>query len=201
MHRLPSLTIAGLALILAGCASTSIVSSWSAPETTGPIAFEKTLVVIINPSETVRRVAESRLVERIGPDRAVAAYTLLSLDEAQDMNTARARIEGEGFDGAVVMRVIGTDERLTYTPGMSYPSYYGSFWGYYGYGWPVVYQPGYLSQDTIVSVETNLYSVADERLIWSGVSETFNPTDTERMVDDIADAVSDELRAAGLIEG
>ena len=199
MHRFPTLTIAFLLLILSGCASTSIVSSWSAPEVTGPLAFEKTLVLIINPSETIRRVAETRLVQRIGPDRAVAAYTLLPLNDAQDMATARARIEGEGFDGAVVMRVIGTDEQLTYTPGMSYPSYYGSFWGYYGYGWPAVYQPGYLSQDTIVSVETNLYSVTDERLIWSGISETFNPTDTEDMVDDIADAVSDELRAAGLI--
>jgi hypothetical protein len=50
----------------------------------------------------------------------------------------------------------------------------------------------------VVSVETNVFSVPDEKLLWSGISESFNPQDVARTVDEIADAVSRELRQQGL---
>ena len=82
---------------------------------------------------------------------------------------------------------------------MVYPPYYRGFWGYYSYGWPSVYDPGYLSNDTIVSVETNLYSLTGDSLVWSGVTQTFNPQDVADTIDEIVDAVSGELRREGLL--
>ncbi len=117
-----------------------------------------------------------------------------------DSEVARATVDAGGFDGAVVMRVIGRDQQLTYQPGMSYPAHYGGFYSYYGYGWPAVYDPGYLRTDTIVTVETNVYSVADDKLLWSGVSETMNPNHVARAVDDVANAVARELRRQGLVD-
>ena len=64
---------------------------------------------------------------------------------------------------------------------------------------PAVYQPGYLQSDTVVTVETNVYSVTDDKLLWSGVSETFNPSDVAKAVNDVADAASRELRRQGLL--
>jgi hypothetical protein len=78
--------------------------------------------------EGVRRIAENRLVERIGPDRAVASHTLISQEEAEDADVARSVVEAGGFDGAITMRVVGRDQQLSYEPGMSYPVYYGSFY-------------------------------------------------------------------------
>ena len=68
---------AGVAMMmLMACASTSITNSWVVPDAQ-PIAFEKTIVVFMNTSETVRRSAEDQLVQRIGADRSVASHSLI----------------------------------------------------------------------------------------------------------------------------
>ena len=197
MSRL-SIVVIVAALGLAGCgASTKITSSWTAPDAR-PVRFAKVVVVFMNSAESTRRIAEDYLVDYIGSDRAVASHTLISQDEVQDTEAARATLEAENFDGAVVMRIIGSGEQIAYEPSAGYPASYGQFWGYYGYGWPTVYQPGYLRTDTVVNVETFVYSVDEDRLLWAGLSESFNPTDVEKAVDGIAEAVSRELRREGL---
>ena len=51
-----------------------------------------------------------------------------SLDEDHeqlDTEAARTTLEAENFDGAVVMRIIGSGEQITYEPGAGYPASYG----------------------------------------------------------------------------
>ena len=193
-----------LAAIVAGCGSTSIRNSWVSPNAQPGMDFEKILIVFMDPNEATRRAAEDALVERIGADRAVASHTMFSASEVQnaEQNEAanRRKVEQAGIDAAVVMRMINEEQKLSYSPSMTYPSYYGGFYGYYGYGWGAAYSPGYLRTDTIVSVETNLYSVTEDELMWAGVTETFNPNDAAKMVNEIADAVSKNLRDRGLVD-
>ena len=198
MSRLKTIGLGGSCvamLALAGCASTSVQNSWVAPDAP-EIAFDNTLVVFISSSETTRRAAEDQLVQRIGPDDAVASHTVISQSEVNNTEASQAAIAAGGFDGAVVMRVIDQSQELTYTPGMSHPGYYGGFNSYYGAGWA---DTGSVRTDTIVMVETNVYSVTDDKLLWSGVTKTMNPNDIGNAVDDIADAVSRELRRHGLV--
>ena len=78
--------------------------------------------------------------------------------------------------------------------------YRNDYWGnYHSRGWGAAYDPGYLRTDKIVRVETNIYSLAEDKLIWSGVSETFDPSSTGSMVDQIATAAAAELRSRGLL--
>jgi hypothetical protein len=192
-----------LAATVAGCASTSITNSWVSPDAQPGMAFEKILVVFMDPNEATRRSAEDALVARIGADRAVASHTMFSAQEVQNAgdNEAadRRKIQAAGIDAAVTMRMVNSQEKLTYSPGMTYPSYYGGYYGMYGYGWGAAYSPGYMRSDTIVSVETNLYDVEGDELLWAGVTETFNPDDVAKMVNEIADTVVDNLRQRGLV--
>ncbi len=190
---------------VAGCASTSIRDSWVSPDLQAPLDFDKILVVYMDPNEATRRAAEDALVARVGPNRAVASHTMFTAREVQNaqQNEAanRRKVEAAGIDAAIVMRLVNEQQKLSYTPGMTYPMNYGGFYGYYGYGWGAAYSPGHFRTDTIVSVETNLYAIEGDELLWSGVTETFNPNDAAQMVNEIADAVSKNLRQRGLIEG
>jgi hypothetical protein len=78
---------------------------------------------------------EAFLVKRL--KTAVPSYELLTEDEARDTARAKAKIMASGFDGAVVVRFVGTQDRQTYTPGTSYwgVAPYGTMWGFWGYGW------------------------------------------------------------------
>jgi len=193
-----------LLVTLVGCASTSIRDSWTAPGLQAPLDYEKMLVVFIDPVPATRRAAEDALVARIGADRAVASHTMFSAQEVENAQANevgnRRKVEAAGIDSAVIMRMVNEQQKLSYTPGMTYPSHYGGFYGYYGYGWGAAYSPGYMRTDTIVSVETNLYDLDSDDLIWAGVTETFNPNDTAKMVNEIAAAVAKDLRAQGLID-
>ena len=190
--------LALVVLVTASCASTKLTSSWREP-TAGPLKFAKVIVIVIATDETIRRTAEDQLVGMVKKTTAVASYTLISANDLQDKEAARAHVTAGGFDGALVMRVAGKEDRERWVAG-SYPTSYYSFYGYYGYAGAMVYSPSYLVTDTIVNVETNVYSVKDDKLIWSGLSETFNPKSTQALIGDVARAVAWDLKKQGLIE-
>ncbi len=195
--------VAGLATALtlvAGCATTNISSSWVAPGAQ-PVRFDNMLVVFMHPVENMRRTAEEYLVARIGPDRAVASYTVISQEEVRDTDRAKVTVRDAGFDGVVVLRVVGVEERVNLEGVATPPNYGQGFWDYYEDGWPSVYEPDRLPRDTVVSVETNVYSLENDELVWAGTTETLNPNDVAKMVNEIADAVSKELRSKGLLAG
>ena len=115
--------------------------------------------------------------------------------EMQDKDKVRARIEAAGFDGAVVFRVVGVENEERWVP----PTYYGNAWGYWGYAAPLAYQPGYLVNDRIVSVETNAYRVQDARLVWSAHSDTMNPNDARQLIDEVVKATVEAMRKDGIL--
>ena len=86
----------------------------------------------------------------------------------------------------------------TYNPGTWVNPYYSTFWGYYGYGWGSMYIPGSVDQDTIVVVETTIYSVPRNQLVWAAVSETKNPKDLQRFIEDLVKEAVKELHKQGL---
>jgi hypothetical protein len=192
-----------LALLLAACTTTSFKSSWKAPDA-APLEFQgkKVAALVIHKNESVRRAAEDALVAEINARGAagVAAYTLIPAEEGRDTERARARLHQAGVEGAVVMRAVGKQQQATYVPGTWVgPAHYRSFSGYYGPGWGGVYDPGYLRTDTYVSIETLIYSVTKDKLIWAGTSETINPAQVDAFVRELAGAVADELRKQGLV--
>ena len=181
-----------------GCASggARITDSWLDPSVTS-VGFDKVLVIAVTPNESVRRAAEDAMVRSIRGS-AVQSYTLLSSTQLGDNAALRSAIQQNGIDGAVTMRLVGREQEVTWVPG-SYPTPYYSFYGYHTYSYPMVYDPGYLRTDEIVKIETNVYSIEDDKLIWTGLSESFNPEDVTSLVSDIAAAIADDMRAKGVM--
>ena len=53
--------------------------------------------------------------------------------------------------------------------------------------------------DTIVSVETLVYSLAQDKLVWAGRSTTTNPRQVGPFVQELTAKVASELKKVGLI--
>lgn len=191
-------TAALLLFALAGCSSTRLVSSWGASDV-GTITFKKVLVICITRSPGTRRSAEDALAGQFKRAQATPSYTILSEQDVMDEAKVRAAIADAGFDGTVTMRLVAATKEYTHVPG-SYPSHYNRFGSYYHRGWSGAYSPGYTRVDDIVKIETNIYSTKDDKLVWAGTSETFNPSSVETAVAEIASAVAKDLRKRGLIQ-
>jgi len=182
-------------------ASTSLTNSWRDPSVTGPLEFNKVLVVMVTKDGATRRTVEDDIAQRITAKRnveAVPSYTILMESDLRNAEHAKQIVEQAGFDGAVALRIVGVDKETTYVPG-TYPSPYYNFWGYYDYAWPAVYDPGYMQTDTIVNIETMVYSIKDGKLVWTGTTETFNPSDLDDLVEGIGATVSAEMTKQGLL--
>jgi len=67
-------------------------------------------------------------------------------------------------------------------------------WGGWAYGWSSVYDPGYVRTDQYVSFNTNVYSVADAKLVWASRSETMNPSSIPQLADEVITANVQEMK-------
>lgn len=186
------------ALLTLACATTHIVERWSAPGLTPEaLDFEHVVAIAIVRDGAQQRLVEDALAEAATRTRVTPGYTLLTQQDRADVERLRAVLEREGVDGAITVRVVGVEERETYVPPAH--RFGGSYYGYYGAVGPRVYQPGYVVTDTYVLVESSLYDVAGGKLLWSGISRTFNPASVDTLIGEIAVATRNELRAEGLL--
>jgi hypothetical protein len=191
-----------LLFLLAACATTTFTSTWKAPDEPAVNPVGKTVAaVFVSNNESLRRRAEDILVADLNRRgaRGIAAYTILPGGGHTDSEQARARLKEAGAEGVIVMRVVGKDQRITYTPGYTAPAYYNGFGPYWGYGWGTVYQPGYLQTDTDVSVETLVYSLTRDKLLWASTSRTTNPTDMNALVGEVAEETAKQMQSQGFL--
>jgi hypothetical protein len=181
-------------LLLASCASTRLTETWLNPSV-APLHFRKVLVMAVVKGAALRRIAEDAMVQALRPARAVPSYRIVS--DAEILNPARAlaHLQRDGFDGAITLRIVSNRERLTYVPGQYAPDFLAYWWS----AWPPVYQPGYVVTDRVVRVETNVYSLPDQQLVWAGLSRTLNPSSFGRLAEGIAKAVGARLRREGVV--
>jgi hypothetical protein len=187
------------------CSSTEFVSTWRSP-TAQPLrlAGTKVVAVFMSKKEGVRRHAEDAMAREITKHGAqgVASYTVIDERLIRDEKFARSAFERLGFAGSVVMRVVGNQTQVTYTPSYwtAYP-YYGHYWGgYWGWGWGSVYAPGYLETEKVVSVETLIYSLRQDQLVWAGVSRTTDPSNLDSFIEELAGAITDQMKSDGLLQ-
>jgi len=79
------------------------------------------------------------------------------------------------------------------------PTFGPTFWDDYGYAWPMADDHGYVRSDHVVVLETAIFSIVRERLLWIGTTKTLNPKSLPDLVDDVAEAVRGELVGRDLI--
>ena len=98
----------------------------------------------------------------------------------------------------MVVRPISKEKVREYTPATWTESYYSSFWNYYGYGYGVYYSPGVDRIDTVVVVETLVFDMASNGLVWASVTETTNPKELQPFISDLARSTIKEMQKQGL---
>jgi hypothetical protein len=198
--------LAGLcAIFLMSCNSTRLASSWREPDRTvigNPL--NKILIVAMVKSETSRRKAEDEMKKYL-QEKAVVSYSYLNeyttsiteQDERQILN----KIKGDNFDGAITMRLVDVDKDIDYVPGTisSYPVYYRSFGGFYRRSWIYSSTPDRYYSTKTYRVEVNIYSIKEDKIIWTGLTETTNPNGVEKMAMEVAKIVYNKMIEEGFI--
>ena len=186
-------TVVAVALL---SAAPKFTSAWKSPEA-GAVSFagKKVAALVISQDDSLRISGEEALVRELTARglQSVATYRIAPKEELQSAERAKVWFEKANVEGVVAMRPVSNEKRTTYTAGIWVNPYYSTFWGYYGYGWNNVYVPAFVDEDTIVTVETMIYSIPRNQLLWAAVSETRNPKTLQRFIEDLVKESVKEL--------
>lgn len=215
MATIPStrvLTLLG-AVLLSACASTSssLATMYTAPDA-APLGFkgQKVVAAVLIKDESKRRLGEDRLAMQISQlgVQGRTLYSMVPQATAGDEQATRAALEREGVKGIVVMRPISVDRNVKVTPPYDSQTH-ASFWGsagsggYYGYGFSLSYtsgSQGSVKENTVVCVETLVYSLAQNKLVWGGISKSTDPETLSELIEQLSVAATSELKKEGLIQ-
>jgi hypothetical protein len=182
-----------------GCSATKITDSWLDPSVKTLPRFNKVVAVAMDTDPGLRRAAEDAMVANIKRFPAVAAYTFLPDWKGGQLDEVRDRLQKAGVDGVVSVQLVSVDKEQTWMP--ESPAVYGrTFVRPYTAGLAYPVNPGYLQTDTILKIETNVYSLADGKLLYSARSRTVNPTDAAKTIKEIAAGIGDDLAGKGLLK-
>jgi hypothetical protein len=181
--------------------SSKLVMSWKNPNYAGK-KFHRVLAMGMSNKTGIRADFEDALAAQLAATgvEAIPANTILLRPESTtlDLNYLRMQVRDNHLDAVVVSRLIKVDTTVTYIPGMAYAPYpyYNTFYGYYGAVYPVVYSPDYLRTEKKVRIETNFYttSSADGDLVWTGVTDTFDPSNVHKAINGLVKLVVKQMQ-------
>ncbi len=196
---LKSIVLAAGLVTLGACATTTLQSTWKNPSAAPVNAKGKKVVaLVLIPDAALRFATEEEAANEITAHGAVGvpAYRLLPQGPRgpqgmiPDEERARVIFEREGIEAVVVLRPVAKEKALS----GSFSGYPGGFWGAGPWG-----GDGYLRTDTILVVETLVYSLQQNQLVWAAQSQTMNPTQLGPFMRDLSKTLGTEMEKQGLL--
>lgn len=197
-------------LLVAACGGgTKFAGTWTNPDFEGKQNVDDVLVLAVAENETSRRMFETELATALEKQGITAHPSTQFHPQAEQLSeeAADALIKERGIEAVIVTRLLDVDRTDVYVPPTtyvsSYPSYgrpyYGSYYGYYSYGYTVSHDPGYSYEKVTVTLETNLYDAGTGDIIWSGQSNTFDPGSVQDVVGPTVQIIVEELVSRKLL--
>jgi len=188
-------------VLIAACAGTKLTHKWVDEAHRGkPVSNILVIALTYKDNEEVRRSFEDSFVGHL---RAAGVEAQSSMDAISI--PANMKLEKEEIlkvinrfhnDAVIITHLVDKEQKQAHTgSGVGYGGYYR----YYHWAYNNSRSPGYSQKLKYVRLETNLYDVEKEKLIWSSKSETLNPDSINQMIDDIINLVIKDLQKNELI--
>lgn len=211
MKKSKLVTVGILILFLASsCQSTKLVGSWKKPEATSQ-KFKSLGVVAMIPNESNRTLVETSVAGELRSKGIPATATfdifplagkkdiVKELDmNAEELRTlVKERVNRFKFDAILVIGILDVQKESRYNQGSSFsfafPVYDYTYYGYYNYAYTTIHYPGYYTTNTTYFVESNLYDVDTEKLIWTGQTKTQDPQSVAKEAPAFAKLIVNEM--------
>jgi hypothetical protein len=202
-HALAILTILSLSVSPAFETKAKFTSTWKAPGAAAmSYAGRKVVGLVISDDLSLRMSAEEALARELTARgvEGVAAYRMIPGEEIRNPENAKRWFEKSGAACVVIMRVVDlSKEKIPTAVVWAGASYYGSLWDYYPYAWGAAIPIGSGRTEIKVLVETLIFDIAGNKLVWAGTSETVDPKDAQATVKGIVTSATEQMKKDGLI--
>ncbi len=202
--RVPSclrvLFLCVLALATAGCATTSLVASWTDESWQGG-KRQKLLVVGVARDATLRRVYEDEFVRRAAAAgvQAVQSYRFIPEDGPVAEDRLRQAVAESGADGVLTSALIAVTQQTTVSPGFAGPPVGFGYYGFYRWGWGGAVVAPAVQTYFVFFIDTRLHDAKSNALIWAGTTRTASFDSAAAEIRGFVDVVLGALLAKGVV--
>ena len=203
-NRATTVFIAALCLFIGACASTATTSSMSGNKDTRKSSFNHFLVIGVAGDYTARAQFERTLASAIRKEgvTATAYYAVVrgNVPLSRDLMIETARTLG--VDAVLVTRVAsqevdaevksGNTETVAAAKG-------GSFLNSFRYDYDELNTPATIDITSSVVLTTELFSAAEEKMIWSIETKESNVENVGELIDSASDSITRRLKRDRLV--
>ncbi len=187
------------AMLIASCAGTKLTRSQVGPAFQGaPVS--NILVIAVTKQPENRRLFEQKFVVQLKQAGVDAVSSMKAVPMPSDLKLEKSAILAAvgkyGADAVIITHLKGKTEQEILTRS----SYDGlGFYNNYGRIYNYAHDPGYARTQTDVQLETNLYDVETEKLLWSGQSTSMDIDSRKQVIDEVIQVVIRDLQKHGII--
>ena len=186
---------------LTACSSFDLTNSWRSPDFKGP-AMRKVLVLGLSPSDATRRIFEDGFTQALTAAGVTAASSYGPLPEHGKISDDRlkAAVAQAKADSVLITRLLRVEQKADVVQPVAPPigGYYRTgFYGWYGSAWAGV--PANVVAYNVLTLETTLWDMRNETVIWSGTTEAIQPSDIAKATNDMAKVLIEKMKKDGVI--
>ena len=195
--------------VLAAAQVLKVTSSWKSPDVSSSnLSMKKIMVAALLPDRNreLQKSMEKQLVDELEIKRNRCSFSItksMALNIfRQDEHKAVNKLQESGVDGFLTIVLLDKTKQKSYNPGYAQfapVGYYRSWFGYYRTVYGQVYTPGYYTTQKKYYWESNLYSLPDEKLIYSAQSQSFDPSSISKLASDYSDKLVNDMTKQGLV--
>ncbi|NDK57134.1 hypothetical protein GWO68_14510 [Pontibacter sp. BT213] len=199
-----------LAIVLPACvSSTQLTGSWKNPEATH--TYQHIVVAGLTDNILARQEVEKDMQNQLQQHGTKATKSIdifhptAGSKKGPDVNLLLEKMRGGDYDAVLTVALVDEKTQSRYVPGnvgyrpITRYSWYSNFRGYYTYWYPILYEPGYYTEDKIYYLETNLYGVENDDLLWSAQSRSYSPASLHKASEKLAEVTINKLAQDNLI--
>lgn len=180
-------------------ASTKIVHRWVLTGVPMP-QFRKMLVASVMENYLIRQEFEDHMKKLLADYSVEGVQSYMVLPPRNEMmeGELKQRIKESSLDSVLVIRpkAVRKESQEVITGGIYVPppGYY-TFWPYWNMAYGDFFPTSsYTKENIIVRVEFNLYNTKDEKLVWSGETDTVYSKDFGKLGKEYAKALVNQLK-------
>lgn len=198
---LACLSVAALPVL----AGTKIIHRWVLTGLPMP-QFHKMLIAGVMENYLIRQEFEDEMKKQLAKYNVEGVQSYMVLPPRNEMmeGELKQRIKESSLDSVLVVRpkAVRKEMEEVVTGGMYVPppAYY-TFWPYWNMAYGNFYPTNsYTQENIVVRVEFNLYNTKDEKLAWSGESDTVYSKDFEKLGKEYAQTLVNQLKKDKVIK-
>jgi len=185
-------------------ASTKLIHRWVLTGEPMP-QFHRMLVATIMENYIIRQEFEDQMKKLLANYAVEGVQSYMVLPPRNEMmeGELKQRIKESSLDSVLVIRPksVRTETQQVISGGIYVPppGYY-TFWPYWNMAYTDFYPTtSYTKENIVVRVEFNLYSTKDEKLVWSGETDTIYSKDFEKLAKNYAQTLVKQLQKDKII--